>query len=55
MITQYFTPSTDHPCIVQINYPDGDIGLYPAIDNKDAEDSYSGKIVAIFKPKNLKP
>lgn len=55
MITQYSTPSTNYPCVVQINYADGDIAFYLAIDNKDADDSYSGRIVAIFKPKNLKP
>lgn len=55
MIFQDFAPSPNLPCIVQINYPDGDIGFYLAVNNKDAEISYGRSMVAIFKPKNKKP
>ena len=44
-------PSIEHPCIVQVNYSDGDIAFYPAKNISDGEESYLGKIVAIFKPK----
>ena len=53
MIFQDFAPSPNIPCIVQINYPDGDIGFYLAVNNKDAESSYGGSMIAIFKPKPL--
>jgi hypothetical protein len=43
--------SIDYPCIVQVNYSDGDIGFYQAKNIAHAK-SLSGKIVAIFKPKH---
>ena len=48
-----FNPSLSNPCIVQINYSDGDISFYKARDKEDALASYGGNIVAIFKPKSI--
>lgn len=51
MIVCNSAPTISNPCIVQINYMSGNMGFYKAKDVFDAEQSYLGKIVAIFKPK----
>lgn len=51
MIFHSSPPSVLYPCIVQVNYSDGDIAFYKAKNISDAQKSYLGKIVAIFKPK----
>ena len=53
MIFQPYAPSPNIPCIVQINYPDGDICFYRALNNKDAESFFGRSMIAIFKPKPL--
>lgn len=50
MIVCNSAPTISRPCIVQINYDNGNISFYRAKDIADAK-SYLGKIVAIFKPK----
>lgn len=58
MIFHTSPPSVLYPCIVQINFSNGDIAFYKAKNISvgvytfaDAQKSYLGKIVAIFKPK----
>ncbi len=51
MIYQAHPPTYKRPCVVQVNYDDGDIGFYNAESTRDAFSRYRGKIVAIFKPK----
>lgn len=51
MISHSSVPSIVYPCIVQVNYSDGNIAFYQAKDIFHAEKIYVGKIVAIFKPK----
>jgi hypothetical protein len=52
MVYQAHPPTHKRPCVVQVNYYDGDIGFYNAESTQDAFSKYSGKIVAIFKPKS---
>ena len=52
MIYQAYPPTHKKPCVVQVNYDDGDIGFYKAKDAKEAFELYYGKIIAIFKPKS---
>jgi hypothetical protein len=51
MVEQIFLPSSKDPCVVQVNYRNGNISFYPVKDAKEAFGFY-GKIVAIFKPKS---
>ena len=52
MVRQNFFPSKYLPCLVQINYKDGDVVFRIAKDFKDGLDSYGfTNIVAIFKCK----
>lgn len=50
MIINNSAPKISRPCIVQVNYDNGNIGFYQAKDIAHAK-SFAGKIVAIFKPK----
>ena len=43
-------PDNEHPCLVQINYLDGDIGFYICKDFEDGL-NYQSSIVALFKCK----
>lgn len=50
MVIHNSYPVSMRPCLVQINFSDGDIGFYLAKDFTDGL-SYSCKIIAIFKCK----
>lgn len=52
MVEQIFLPTSLNPCVVQVNYENGDISFYPAKSKQEALALYKGKIVAIFKPKS---
>ena len=52
MVEQIFLPSSKDPCVVQVNYENGDISFYPAKSTQEALALFRGKIVAIFKPKS---
>jgi hypothetical protein len=56
MISNNSYPNIYCPCVVQINYSDGDVSFYLAENFQDGLDSYNGNLVAIFKCKpKLKP
>jgi hypothetical protein len=57
MIIKDQYPTTEHPCLVQVNYEENKmIYFYPAINFKHGLDRYIGNLVAIFKCKpKLKP
>ena len=50
MVIHNSYPSSMRPCLVQINYRDGDIGFYLAKDYTDGL-TYPQNLVAIFKCK----
>jgi hypothetical protein len=52
MIEQFFIPTCQNPCIIQVNYESGDISFYNAKGAKMAN-LYKGRVVAIFKPKSI--
>lgn len=50
MVIHNSYPSPMLPCLVQVNYSDGDIGFYLAKDLRDVT-NYVNTLVAIFKCK----
>ena len=51
MVIRRWYPNKEFPCLVQINYNDGEIRFYPAKNFQNGLDSYAGKLIAIFKCK----
>ena len=51
MVIHNSYPSPMLPCLVQVNYSDGDIAFHLAENFQDGLDNYMGNLVAIFKCK----
>jgi hypothetical protein len=51
MVIHNSYPEENFPCLVQINYIDGNVGFYFAKNFEKKLDTYSSKFVAIFKCK----
>lgn len=54
MVINHLYPTLEYPCLVQINYLDGDIGFYICKNFEDVNSpglNYQISIVALFKCK----